>query len=201
MLERYARLPIDSPRQIVLVVALVTLIVSPFLLRVEFSTDVQAFLPQSDEVETYDLISEDFGKDSSIVNLYLTSVSGGNVLTMNNLVDILEIHNNCLQIQGVKSVLSVADFFDSALIDSGLSLSTASSAEEPWELVYESISTTGSGNYSWEHTSKTYAVESSGEGDSKKYILAIKSVYTFAGLENTAWETFDIVKNLSLIHI
>ena len=43
----------------------------------------------------------------------------------------------------------MADFFDSALIDSGLSLSTASSAEEPWELVYESISTTGSGNYSW----------------------------------------------------
>ena len=53
----------------------------------------------------------------------------------------------------------------------------------------------GTGNYSWEHTSKTYAVESAGEGDSKKYILAIKSVYTFAGLENTAWETFDIVKN------
>ena len=149
MLERYARLPIDSPRQIVLVVALVTLIVSPFLLKVEFSTDVQAFLPQSEEVETYDLISEDFGKDSSVVNLYLTSVSGSNVLTMDNLVDILNIHNNCLQIQGVKSVLSVADFFDSALIDSGLSLSTASSAEEPWELVYESISTTGSGNYSW----------------------------------------------------
>tara|TARA_B100000902_G_scaffold83631_1_gene88202 strand:- start:864 stop:3731 length:2868 start_codon:yes stop_codon:yes gene_type:complete len=149
MLERYARLPIDSPRQIVLVVALVTLIVSPFLLKVEFSTDVQAFLPQSEEVETYDLISKDFGKDSSVVNLYLTSVSGSNVLTMDNLVDILKIHNNCLQIQGVKSVLSVADFFDSALIDSGLSLSTASSAEEPWELVYESISTTGSGNYSW----------------------------------------------------
>ena len=37
----------------------------------------------------------------------------------------------------------------------------------------------GTGNYSWEHTSKTYAVESSGEGDSKKYILAIKSIYTF----------------------
>ena len=71
MLERYARLPIDSPRQIVLVVALVTLIVSPFLLKVEFSTDVQAFLPQSDEVETYDLISEDFGKDSSLLRIYL----------------------------------------------------------------------------------------------------------------------------------
>ena len=149
MLERYARLPIDSPRQIILVVALVTLIISPFVLKVEFSTDVQAFLPQSEEVETYDIITEDFGKDSSVVNLYLTSVSGNNVLTMGNLVDILKLHNDCLQIDGVQGVLSVADFFDSALIDSGLSLNSVSTAEEPWELVYDSISTTGSGNYSW----------------------------------------------------
>lgn len=149
MLERYARLPIDSPRQIILVVALVTLFISPFVLKVEFSTDVQAFLPQSEEVETYDVITEDFGKDSSVVNLYLTSVSGNNVLTMNNLVDILKLHNDCLQIEGVQGVLSVADFFDSALLDSGLSLNSVSTAEEPWELVYDSISTTGSGNYSW----------------------------------------------------
>lgn len=149
MLERYARLPIDSPRQIILVVALVTLIISPFVLKVEFSTDVQAFLPQSEEVETYDVITEDFGKDSSVVNLYLTSISGNNVLTMDNLVDILKLHNDCLQINGVQGALSVADFFDSALIDSGLSLNSVSTAEEPWELVYDSISTTGSGNYSW----------------------------------------------------
>ena len=149
MLERYARLPIDSPRQIILVVALITLIISPFILKVEFSTDVQAFLPQSEEVETYDTITEDFGRDSSVVNLYLTSVSEDNVLTMDNLVDILQIHNDCLQIDGVKGVLSVADFFDSALIDSGLSLSTVQNAEEPWQLVYDSISASGSGNYSW----------------------------------------------------
>ena len=149
MLERYARLPIDSPRQIILVVALITLIISPFVLKVEFSTDVQAFLPQSEEVETYDAITENFGKDSSVVNLYLTSVSGSNVLTMDNLVDILQLHNDCLQIDGVEGVLSVADFFDSALLDSGLSLSAVKSAEEPWELVYDSISTSGSGNYSW----------------------------------------------------
>ena len=149
MLERYARLPIDSPRQIILVVALISLIISPFVLKVEFSTDVQAFLPQSEEVETYDAITEDFGKDSSIVNLYLTSVSGSNVLTMDSLVDILQLHNDCLQIDGVKGVLSVADFFDSALLDSGLSLSEVKSTEEPWELVYDSISTSGSGNYSW----------------------------------------------------
>ena len=149
MLERYARLPIDSPRQIILVVALITLIISPFVLKVEFSTDVQAFLPQSEEVETYDAITEDFGKDSSVVNLYLTSISSSNVLTMENLVDILQLHNDCLQIDGVEGVLSVADFFDSALLDSGLSLSAVETAEEPWELVYDSISTSGSGNYSW----------------------------------------------------
>tara|TARA_B100001250_G_scaffold241848_1_gene207803 strand:- start:1191 stop:4058 length:2868 start_codon:yes stop_codon:yes gene_type:complete len=149
MLERYARLPIDSPRQIILVVALITLIISPFILKVEFSTDVQAFLPQSEEVETYDSINDDFGKDSSVINLYLTSVSSNNVLTMDNLVDILELHNSCLQIDGVKGVLSVADFFNSALLDSDLSLSAVQSAEEPWQLVYDSISTSGSGNYSW----------------------------------------------------
>ena len=149
MLERYARLPIDSPRQIILVVALITLIISPFILQVEFSTDVQAFLPQSEEVETYDMITEDFGKDSSVVNLYLTSVSGNNILTMDNLLDILKLHNDCLQVDGVKGVLSVGDFFDSALKDSGLSLSTVQTAEEPWELVYDSISSSGSGNYSW----------------------------------------------------
>ena len=140
MLERYARLPIDSPRQIILVVALITLIISPFVLKVEFSTDVQAFLPQSQEVETYDAITEDFGKDSSVVNLYLTSISSSNVLTMDNLVDILQLHNDCLQIDGVEGVLSVADFFDSALLDSGLSLSAVESAEEPWELVYGRLS-------------------------------------------------------------
>ena len=66
---------------------------------------------------------------------------------MANLVDILQIHDDCLQIEGVKGVLSVADFFDSALSDSGLSLSSVESADEPWELVYDSISTSGSGNY------------------------------------------------------
>ena len=54
---------------------------------------------------------------------------------MNNLVDILKLHNDCLQIEGVQGVLSVADFFDSALLDSGLSLNSVSTAEEPWELV------------------------------------------------------------------
>ena len=149
MLERYARLTIDSPRQIILAVALVTLIISPFILKVEFSTDVQAFLPQSDEVETYDKINEDFGRDSSVVNLYLVSSSNGNVLSMNNLVDILQIHNDCLQVNGVESVLSVSDFFNSALMESGLSLSTVKDTEEPWQLVFDSISSSGSGNYTW----------------------------------------------------
>ena len=89
MLERYARLPIDSPTPIILVVVLLTLIAFPSLLKVEFATDVQAFLPQSEEVETYDKISDQFGKDSSVVNLYVTPTVGNNVLTMQNLADIL----------------------------------------------------------------------------------------------------------------
>jgi len=149
MIERYARLPIDSPRQIILFVALFTLIISPFILQVQFETDVQAFLPQSDEVETYDEINEDFGRDSSVVQLYLTSVVGGNVLTIDNLNDILQLHNDCTKITGVQDVLSVADFFDSALIDSGLSLALLSQEEEPWQFVFDSISTQSGGNYTW----------------------------------------------------
>jgi len=149
MIERYARLPIDSPRQIILLVALVTILISPFILQVQFETDVQAFLPQSDEVEAYDEINEDFGRDSSIVQLYLTSEVDGNVLSIDNLIDILAIHNDCNKISGVKDVLSVAGFFDSALIDSDLSLNEVSQRESPWQLVYESISSSGAGNYSW----------------------------------------------------
>ena len=109
MIERYARLPIDSPRQIILFVALFTLIILPFIFQVQFETDVQAFLPQSSEVETYNEINEDFGRDSSVVQLYLTSVVGDNVLTIDNLNDILQLHNDCTKITGVQDVLSVAD--------------------------------------------------------------------------------------------
>ena len=98
MLERYARLPIDSPRPIILVVVLLTLIAFPSLLKVEFATDVQAFLPQSEEVETYDKISDQFGKDSSVVNLYVTPTVGNNVLTMQNLADILVLHQQSTEI-------------------------------------------------------------------------------------------------------
>tara|TARA_Y100001960_G_scaffold158211_1_gene166334 strand:- start:962 stop:3847 length:2886 start_codon:yes stop_codon:yes gene_type:complete len=149
MIERYARLPIDSPRQIILFVALFTLIISPFILQVQFETDVQAFLPQSSEVETYNEINEDFGRDSSVVQLYLTSVVGDNVLTIDNLNDILQLHNDCTKITGVQDVLSVADFFNSALIDSGLSLEQLSQEEEPWQFVFDSISTQSGGNYTW----------------------------------------------------
>ena len=149
MIERYARLPIDSPRQIILFVALFTILISPFILQVKFETDVQAFLPQSNEVEAYDEINEDFGRDSSVVQLYLTSSVDGNVLTIDNLNDILKLHNDCAKITGVQDVLSVAGFFDSALIDSGLSLEGLLQEEEPWQFVFDSISTQSGGNYTW----------------------------------------------------
>ena len=149
MLKRYSRLSIENSRQIIVIVSLLTLIISPFIFKVEFATDVEAFLPQSEEVETYDIISDDFGKDSSVVYLYLTSISKDNVLTMDNLEDILELHNYCSQLYGVKDVISVGGFFDSALQDSGLSLSEVKDSTNSWQLVYDSISTSGGGNYSW----------------------------------------------------
>ena len=173
MLERYARLPIDSPRPIILVVVLITLIAVPSLLKVEFATDVQAFLPQSEEVETYDKISNQFGKDSSVVNLYVTPNVGDNVLTMQNLADILVLHHQSSEIGGVEDVLSVAGFFDDALRDSGTSLDEVNqercleyndsngngkydeSAEEcnysNWDRVWDSIKTSNQeGNYTWD---------------------------------------------------
>ena len=122
MLERYARLPIDSPRPIIWGVALLTLVACPLLLEVEFATDVQAFLPQSEEVETYDKITEQFGRDSSVVNLYVTPIDGSNVLTMQNLADLLVLHHQSSQISGVRDVISVSGFFDDALRDVGTSL-------------------------------------------------------------------------------
>ena len=40
MLERYARLPIDSPRPIIWVVVLLTLVACPLLLEVEFASQL-----------------------------------------------------------------------------------------------------------------------------------------------------------------
>ncbi|MED6305334.1 MAG: efflux RND transporter permease subunit [Candidatus Thermoplasmatota archaeon] len=172
MLERYARLPIDSPRPIIVVVVLLTLIACPLILDVEFATDVQAFLPQSDEVETYDKITERFGQDSSLVNLYITSVDGGNVLTMPHLADILALHQDSSEISGVKDVLSVAGFFDDALRDSGTSLDEVNSEkcfeyedsnsngkydsgeicyQSNWDEVWDSIKASNQeGNYTWD---------------------------------------------------
>jgi len=173
MLERYARLPIDSPRSIILIVVLLTLVAFPSLLKVEFATDVQAFLPQSEEVETYDTISEQFGKDSSVVSLYVIPTVGNNVLTMQNLADILVLHQHSSEIDGVEDVLSVAGFFDDALRDSGTSLDEVNgercleyedsngngkydeSTEEcnysNWDRVWDSIKTSNQeGNYTWD---------------------------------------------------
>ncbi len=173
MLERYARLPIDSPRPIIWVVVLLTLVACPLLLEVEFATDVQAFLPQSDEVETYDKITEQFGQDSSVVSLYITPVGGDNILTMQNLADILVLHEESSKIAGVKDVLSVAGFFDGALRDSGTSLDEVNSERcldyddsngngkydesdencsySNWDRVWDSIKTSNQeGNYTWD---------------------------------------------------
>ncbi|SVB87832.1 uncharacterized protein METZ01_LOCUS240686, partial [marine metagenome] len=129
-------------------------------------------LPQSDEVETYDKITERFGQDSSVVNLYITSVDGGNVLTMPHLADILALHQDSSEISGVKDVLSVAGFFDDALRDSGTSLDEVNSEkcfeyedsnsngkydsneicyQSNWDEVWDSIKASNQeGNYTWD---------------------------------------------------
>jgi len=172
MLERYARLPIDSPRPIIVVVVLLTLIACPFLLKVEFATDVQAFLPQSEEVETYDKITDQFGRDSSVANLYITPLGGNNILTMQNLADVLVLHQESSKISGVKDVLSVAGFFDEALKDSGTSLNEVNSERcveyedsngngqyesdedcyySDWDRVWDSLKPSNTeGNYTWD---------------------------------------------------
>ena len=171
MLERCARLPIDSPRPIIVIVVLLTLVASPLLLEVEFATDVQAFLPQSEEVETYDKITDQFGRDSSVANLYITPLGGNNVLTMQNLADVLVLHQESSKITGVKDVLSVAGFFNEALKDSGTSLNEVNSERcveyedsngngqyesdedcyySNWDRVWDSIKSSNTeGNYTW----------------------------------------------------
>ena len=148
MIERFARLPIDNPKQITVSVIIFSLLISPYIFQVEFATDVQAFLPQSEEVDTYEKINNRFGKDSSVLNLYLTSVSKGNVLSIQNIEDILELHYSCSSIFGVDSVLSVSGLFDSALRDSGLSLDQVQNSDAPWQLIYDSMYNVESGNFS-----------------------------------------------------
>ena len=142
MLERFSRLPIESPKPIIWIVALLTLIATPALLNVEFATDVQAFLPQSEEVETYDKITDNFGRDSSVVNLYITPLGDGNVLTMANLQEVLYLHEESSKLVGVKDVISVAGFFDDALRDSGTTLQEINGEE-----CLEFDDRNGDGNY------------------------------------------------------
>ena len=60
---------------------------------------------------------------------------------------------------------------------------------------FDYVNSGGTGNYSWSHTSRTYAVESITEDGIDKYVLAVKSIYTFAEIEDTSWETFKILKD------
>ena len=105
--------------------------------------------------------------------LYITPLGGINVLSMQNLADILVLHQQSSEIDGVEDVLSVAGFFDDALRDSGTTLNEVNSqicheyedsngngkydeADEVctrsnWDEVWDSIKTSNQeGNYTWD---------------------------------------------------
>ena len=63
MIERYARLPIDSPRQIILFVALFTINIYPFFLKFKFEKNFNIFFKKANEVDDYDEINKNFGRD------------------------------------------------------------------------------------------------------------------------------------------
>ena len=55
----------------------------------------------------------------------------------------------------------------------------------------------GSGDYAWAYSSAAYAVESFDDSGTKKFLLAIKSSDTWAGQQNTFWETYVIKESSS----
>ena len=56
----------------------------------------------------------------------------------------------------------------------------------------------GSGDTAWSYSQNAYAIESTGTGASKKFLLAVKNSNSWGGgTAETSWETFEIKKNSS----
>jgi predicted RND superfamily exporter protein len=149
MLDRIARLPLERPREIVAATIVITLLLAPFLQDVSFSTDVEAFLPDSPTVANHERTETLFGQESKVAQLYLVPSSGrNNVLTMPALLEMLDLHERVEQIPGVTNVVSVAGFFDQVLADGGRSFDAVSQDACPWEQVRNSMGPFEGGNYS-----------------------------------------------------
>ena len=149
MLDRAARLPLERPREIIAATIVITLLLAPFLQDVSFSTDVEAFLPDSPAVANHERTEALFGKESKVAQLYLVPSDGrNNILTMPAMLEMLDLHQRVERIPGVTNVVSVAVFFDQALADGGRSLDEVSQDACPWEQVHESLGSLEGGNYS-----------------------------------------------------
>jgi len=149
MLDRAARLPLERPREIIAATIVITLLLAPFLQDVSFSTDVEAFLPDSPAVANHERTEVLFGQESKVAQLYLVPSDGrNNILTMPAMLEMLDLHQRVERIPGVTNVVSVAGFFDQALADGGRSLDEVSQDACPWEQVHESLGSLEGGNYS-----------------------------------------------------
>ena len=151
MLDRAARLPLERPHATVAAILLVTLLLAPSLLQVSFQTDVEAFLPDSEAARQHEQVELLFGRESKIAQLYVTPTNGNNALTIEALLEIQELHQQAAQLEGVRTVISVSSFFDSALREKGASLETISLSDCPWDEVYTALVESEGGNYSYHH--------------------------------------------------
>ena len=151
MLDRAARLPLERPHATLAAILLLTLLLAPSLLQVSFQTDVEAFLPNSEAASQHERVELLFGRESKVAQLYVIPTNGNNILTMEALLEIQELHQQAAQLEGVRTVVSVSSFFDSALREKGASLETISLSDCPWDEVYTALVESEGGNYSYHH--------------------------------------------------
>ncbi|MEC8869020.1 MAG: hypothetical protein VX511_00140, partial [Candidatus Thermoplasmatota archaeon] len=151
MLDRAARLPLERPHATLAAILLLTLLLAPSLLQVSFQTDVEAFLPNSEAASQHERVELLFGRESKVAQLYVMPTNGNNVLTMEALLEIQELHQQAAQLEGVRTAVSVSSFFDSALREKGASLETISLSDCPWDEVYTALVESEGGNYSYHH--------------------------------------------------
>ena len=151
MFDRAARLPLERPHATVAAILLLTLLLAPSLLQVSFQNDVEAFLPNSEAASQHERVELLFGRESKVAQLYVMPTNGNNVLTMEALLEIQELHRQAAQLEGVRTAISVSSFFDSALREKGASLETISLSDCPWDEVYTALVESEGGNYSYHH--------------------------------------------------
>ena len=150
MLRRVTLTILERHREVVALVAVVTLLFAVFLPNVSFQTDVEAFLPDSEVVEQHHAVETLFGRESHVAYIYLTPADGqNNTLTLPALQESLLLAQQALTVEHVTNVISLASYFDSALQDeTGTGLNDYTNENEFWEMVYDIVyASAGNSNY------------------------------------------------------